>query len=58
MALAALDTAHFGFGYFVAAFDAVVDSLHFIVINVLFIIYSGAVVALDTPINGNERILV
>ena len=49
MALAALDTTHFGFGNFLAAFNAVVNSLHFLVVAVVFIVHTGTLVALDTP---------
>ena len=54
VALAALDTTHFGFGNFLAAFNAVVNSLHLFVVPVIFIVHTGTLVALDTPFHGQR----
>ena len=58
MALAALDATHFGFGNFLAALDAVVNSLHFLVVAVIFVSDACTLVALDTPFHRQRRILV
>jgi hypothetical protein len=58
MALAALDTAHLCFGDLLAAFNAVVDADHFLIIAVILIIDTGALVALDTPFHSKWRVLI